>query len=837
MISKKTLALFIAGSLTACSSDNSINSNETPSTADRNPEIWPVVESSVAADQEIEAQIDALIASMPLEYKVAQMVQGEIRHVTPEDVRKYRLGSVLNGGGSFPNQDRAASVADWVALADSLYDASVSEGLDFQPIPIIWGTDAVHGHNNVRGATLFPHNIGLGAARNPQLIYEIGRATAEQVTATAIDWTFAPTVAVSMDYRWGRAYESYGQDPALVHDYSASVVYGLQGGRNDEVFSRSTQVVSTVKHFLGDGGTTRGVDQGDTAISEQELFDIHAQGYVGGLNAGAQTVMASFNSWNGEKLHGHQYLLTDVLKDRMGFDGFVVGDWNGHGQLPGCTVERCAQAINAGVDMIMVPEDWEAFLLNTVEDVRNGDISEARIDDAVRRILRVKFRAGVMSSVKPSERENVGDVALIDNPRHREIAQRAARESQVLLKNDGVLPLSGEERVVILGNGAEDISRQLGGWSITWQGTETTAEDFPNVTSIAEAISNILEANGGTVVSADTFDGNAASADVAVVIFGEPPYAEFNGDRTHVVYSELDQESLALLSSLKEQGIPVVSVFLSGRPMWTNPEINRSNAFVASWLPGSMGQGVAELLFADSGYDYSGQLPGEWPLAPNFDRVIEMGRAGSYANGAILDDVMLDENYQIDDGNQASLDLFKGKVGDEFQMVMSSAAESTLVNDKVVSAFGMTVAASDYRVQEDARTLSFASAGQSVDFVANSPLNLVDWRRDDAVIRFAMQSSDTSALALTVNSQHLTNSVNLSNVPSGDWVEVSMPLYCLIPDAHALSSVQAIGFAADGAAQVTIAAMEITLSNDGTDVTCGNGWAGTATGDLIWNED
>ncbi len=352
-------------------------------------------------DNDIEAKVAALLARMTLEQKVGQMVQPDIRSVTPDDVRKHRLGSVLNGGGAFPGENKHASVADWVALADRFYDASMDTTNGALAIPIIWGTDAVHGHNNVIGATLFPHNIGLGAANDPDLMERIGAATAREVAATGLDWTFAPVVAVVRDDRWGRTYESYSEDPQIVRTYADRFVRGLQGAPGSREFLDSSHVFATAKHFIGDGGTADGVDRGDTVSSESDLLRIHGPGYVAAIAAGVQTVMVSYNSWNGLKVHGHQHLITDVLKKSMGFDGIVVSDWDGVDEVQGCSKDKCAQAINAGIDMVMVPTDWRNFLTNTLDQVRKEKIPMARIDDAVTRILRVKFRAGLFEQRPP----------------------------------------------------------------------------------------------------------------------------------------------------------------------------------------------------------------------------------------------------------------------------------------------------------------------------------------------------------------------------------------------------------------------------------------------------
>ncbi len=582
---------------------------------------WPTITSAVAADPTLEEHITDIMSRMSVEQKVGQMVQAEIQHVTPSDVKQYHLGGILNGGGSFPNTDRAASVSDWLAMADAFYDASMDTSDGGLAIPVIWGTDAVHGHNNVRGATLFPHNVGLGATRNADLVRQIGEVTALVVAATGIDWVFAPTLAVVRDDRWGRTYEGYSEDPEIVRQYGGSMVTGLQGPASSPDFLGSGRVVATAKHFVGDGGTDKGDDQGDNLSTEQELRDIHAPGYFSALEAGVQTVMASFNSWRGEKIHGSSYLLTDILKDRLGFDGFVIGDWNGHGQVPGCSNESCARAINAGVDMIMVPEEWKALLANTIDQVRSGDIDEARIDDAVRRILRVKARAGLFAKGRPSSRPHAGDASLIGAEAHRRLARRAVRESLVLLKNSGgLLPLARNQRVLVAGDGANNISKQSGGWSVTWQGTDVTNDDFPGATSIFEGIRQTVTAGGGTATL--SADGSfTRRPDVAVVVFGEDPYAEFEGDLESLSFSADQPESLALLRRLQQQGIPVVSVFLSGRPRWVNPELNASTAFVAAWLPGTESGGIADVLFRDNqgqvNVDFTGTLSFSWPIEPS----------------------------------------------------------------------------------------------------------------------------------------------------------------------------------------------------------------------------
>jgi beta-glucosidase len=614
------------------------------------PEIWPTVSSAVPKEPRIEARIADLLQHLTLEQKVAQMVQADIRYATPEDVKKYRLGSILNGGGAFPGDDKHATVATWIALADRFYDASMDTSAGAPAIPVIWGTDAVHGHNNVFGATLFPHNIGLGAAHDPELIERVGEATAIEVAATGIDWTFAPTLAVVRDDRWGRAYEGYSQRPDLVRAYAESIVQGLQGKAGTPAFLDASHIVATAKHFIGDGGTNQGIDRGDNRASEHELLSIHGQGYLAAVQAGVQTVMVSYNSWQGIKMHGQHHLITDVLKGRMGFDGLVVSDWDAIDEVQSCSKDRCAQAVNAGIDLFMVPEQWRAFIENTVAQVRNGDIPQARIDDAVTRILRVKLRAGLFEKGRPSSRPPASRSALVGAPEHRAVAREAVRKSLVLLKNEGnVLPLRPQIKVMVSGDGADNIGKQAGGWTLTWQGTGNSNKDFPGATSIYDGIRAAVSAAGGTAtLSAD--GSYRTKPDVAIVVFGEDPYAEWHGDIRSIGYraadtrNEIDplrpapespalggwfeprvkapaqsgpEPDLALLMRLRQSHIPVVAVFLAGRPRGITPEFEASNAFVVAWLPGTEGNGIADILFrkktGEVNFDFSGKLSFSWP--------------------------------------------------------------------------------------------------------------------------------------------------------------------------------------------------------------------------------
>lgn len=766
-------------------------------------EIWPHIGSPLPANPELEQRIDGMLAEMTLEQKIAQMIQPEIRDITVEDMRRYGFGSYLNGGGAFPNNDKYATPEDWIALAEALYQASVDDSLDGSSIPTMWGTDAVHGHNNVLGATIFPHNIGLGAANNPALIEQIATVTAREVMVTGIDWVFAPTVAAAQDLRWGRTYESYSENPAIVRDYSAAIVRGLQGTIGEDFLS-DERVISTVKHFVGDGGTTDGVDQGNTEVDEQTLFDVHSQGYLGGLAAGAQTVMASFNSWNGEKIHGSEYLLTNVLKEKMGFDGFVVGDWNGHGQIPGCTNADCPQAANAGLDVYMVPtQAWKPLLENLITQVEAGVISMARVDDAVRRILRVKLRAGLFEKPSPAQRPLSGRTELIGAAEHRAVARQAVRESLVLLKNtDGLLPLNPNQRILVAGEGADNIGQQAGGWTISWQGTGNTNEDFPGGTSIYDGIAAAVEAAGGAVELAVNGDYQERP-DVAVVVFGEQPYAEGNGDLDNLDFERGDAQSLALLKRFQAEGIPVVSLFISGRPLWVNPELNASDAFVAVWLPGSEGVGVADVVVANADgtpqHDFVGRLPFAWPATPqqadrrtlNDDNpaLLPVGYGLTYGSGGstpALTEALPEKVAGA--AEQAPLVVFERAPQAPWLLELRSAAAREVMASSVQSIAGVSARTFDDEVQEDARRVTFSGdvAATAVNFVSPFPRDLRAFGNAESVLSVTLRLNEPAPadLALTLYcgdncgvNQPLSET--MQSVPTGSWQTLQFSLQCL----------------------------------------------------------
>jgi beta-glucosidase len=581
---------------------------------------WPAAAPPTAPDPKLEQFVDQLLGSMSLEEKVGQLVQADIGSIKPEDLRTYKLGSILAGGNAAPADDVRTGAAHWLELVDAFYRASVADASTAHaPIPILFGIDAVHGHSRVRGATVFPHNVGLGAAHDAQLIERIGQATAEEIAATGIDWTFAPTIAVVRDVRWGRSYESYSEDPALVAAYARAMVAGLQGAPGSATFMGPGRVLATIKHFVGDGGTIGGRDQFNNLSDERTLREVHAAGYPAAIEAGALTLMASYNSWQGTKMHANHALLTDVLKQRWQFPGFVVGDWNAQEEIPGCTKFDCPDLLLAGVDMYMAPDSWRQIYANLLDEVRSGRIAQPAVDAAVRRILRVKAMAGLFEKPAPKDRPGAGQFDTLGSAAHRAIAREAVRKSLVLLKNNGqLLPLDAHARILVAGAAADDIGIQCGGWTIDWQGDHNSNVDFPGATSIFGGIKAAVEAAGGTAILSP--DGSFSQRPAAaVVVYGETPYAEFEGDRETLEFSPHDRSQLKVLQRLKAAGIPVVSVFISGRPLWVNRELNLSDAFVAAWLPGSEGAGIADLLFkpthGSAGRDFTGRLGFSWPAS------------------------------------------------------------------------------------------------------------------------------------------------------------------------------------------------------------------------------
>lgn len=768
-----------------------------------NPAIWPTIDSEVPQTEAVEQRVQALLARMTLEEKVGQMIQPEIAFVNADDIRRYNIGSVLNGGGSFPGRDKRATPQDWVALADEFYEASTDTSDGGVGIPLIWGSDAVHGHNNVYGATIFPHNIGLGAANNPELMRTLGEVTAKEVLVTGLDWTFAPTVAVVRDDRWGRTYESYSEHPEIVQAYASEVVHGIQGVYADGDFLGEQHLLANAKHFLGDGGTVQGRDQGDNLAEENVLRDIHAPGYFSALEAGVQIVMTSFSSWQGQKLHGHKGLVTDVLKKQMGFDGFVISDWNGHQQIPGCTQRSCAAAINAGIDMVMVTEQWRPFIKNTLKQVRTGEIPLARIDDAVTRILRVKIRAGVLDAPRPSARPYSGKTELLGHENHRAAARQAVRESLVLLKNNHqTLPIKANSHVIVLGNGADNIGKQSGGWTLSWQGTGNSNDDFPNGDSIFDGIAEAITAGGG---KAELFQGNlsdlTSQPDAAIIVFGEDPYAEFQGDRQHLAYA--DAATRNQLQQLRELGIPSVAVFLSGRPMYATDLVNRADAFVAAWLPGTEGGGVADVIIGNRNgqprFDFKGQLSFSWPDSP-FQVVLNVGDddyAPLFAYGYGLSYQQPQELAQLPEADLNGVDLeatpgvlfTKGRTMPPWKFFLSNTTGSgtivsgTEIHNEDRSLIGRLA---DRHQQGDSQSFAWSgSAKQRVMMISHDSQDFL--RESNGNMSLAMDikvsQAPQSPFDLTIGCGEgcrytLDISEHLSAMANDEWQTLRLPLQC-----------------------------------------------------------
>lgn len=562
------------------------------------------------SQQSVKKQVNALMSKMTLAQKIGQMTQAERLNCTPDDVRDYHLGSVMSGAGSLPENNEPEN---WLKMIDSYWQASMFESDDHLAIPLLYGADAIHGHNNLKGATIFPHNIGLGAANDTNLIRRIAEITRKEVLATGVDWVFAPNLAVAQNNQWGRFYESYAQSPELVSKYAANMINGLQGELHCE------GVLACVKHWVGDGGTSHGIDQGDAKITWQELSQTHISPYISALNAGAMTVMASFNSWNGNKCHGHKYLLTDVLKKQLNFSGFILSDMNGIDYLSDDFYLSVAKGVNAGIDMFMFPENWQQFIRHLLNHVELGTVPIARINDAVSRILSVKLASGLFKAPLPSERPWAKSHCF-GSSNHRKVAREAVRKSLVLLKNkQEILPLNKNARILVTGKNADNIGHQCGGFTIDWQGVSGN-DEFQGATSIWQGIKEVAP----NAVLHDTCDVTQVSTkdyDIALVIIGESPYAEGFGDIrdcdnliieagsqidgqiniSHPYGSSLELKTLhpedyQQIKALNDKGLPVVTLLISGRTLIINAELEASAAFIAAWLPGSEGQGVSDVL-------------------------------------------------------------------------------------------------------------------------------------------------------------------------------------------------------------------------------------------------
>lgn len=760
------MALF-AFALTSCATPATSSDPSVLSVVDKrataNPAMWPIAASPAAiTDARTENQISAILSQMTIKQKVGQLIQADIGSIKPADLRRYPLGSILAGGNSGPYGDERASAAKWRQLVGEYRAASRKSGAG---VPILFGIDAVHGHSNLPGATIFPHNIGLGAARDPGLIERIGSATAAEISGSGIEWTFAPTLAAPQDARWGRTYEGYSSDPALIADYARAMTLGLQGRLVEGKPIDVNRVAATAKHFLADGGTVDGRDQGDAQIAESELVAIHAQGYPASIDAGALTVMASFSSWNGVKHHGNASLLTDILKGRMGFAGLVIGDWNGHAQVAGCSATDCPASINAGIDLLMAPDSWKGLFASTLAAARDGRISQSRLDDAVRRILRVKFKLGLMGDVITTR----GDNSLVGAAKHLELAREAVAKSLVLLKNEnGALPIRSNANVLIAGSGADDMAMQAGGWTITWQGTDTVAADFPNGQTIGRAVADALSVHGGaaTISPQGIYE---TRPDVALVVIGEKPYAEFEGDVPNLAFQPQASEE-QMIARLKAQGIPVVVVFLSGRPMFTGKLINQADAFVAAWLPGTQGRGIADVLVAGPdgkpNRDFTGRLPFAWPAdarSPVAAPLFSVGYGLDYKTPGKVDFVNEDPRVDLSSLAKITHYVVRGKVPAPWNLQMDGSISARAV---------------DLSAQEDARQFvwnadgAFVINGPSVDLSKQLEENwalLIEWRVDRAISGPTMLSFGGAAIDI---------GRVLGTLPIGQTVQTRISLRC-----------------------------------------------------------
>ncbi|MEG3088911.1 glycoside hydrolase family 3 protein [Sphingomonas sp. PB4P5] len=787
-----------------CSTALTATAQELPGVA--NPTRWPQAKSPQLIDAATEKKITALLARLSLEEKVGQMIQADIGAITPEDLRRYPLGSILAGGSSPPigSPDRSPA-GPWIATSRAFNAVALEQRPGHVSIPLMFGVDAVHGNNNVIGATIFPHNSALGATRDPALIRRIGAVTAEETAAAGIDWAFGPTLAVPQDDRWGRAYEGYSEDPAIVASYAGAMIDGLQGKPGAWGIQRG-QVAASAKHFLGDGGTKDGIDQGDAQVDEATLIKIHDAGYPGAVKAGAMTIMASFSSWNGVKMHGNKSLLTDVLKGRMGFDGFIVGDWNGHGQIPGCSNTDCPATFNAGLDMAMAPDSWKGLYDSTLAAAKAGTIPAARIDDAVRRILRVKMKLGLFDMARPWEAKS----DTIGSAAHRAVAREAVAKSLVLLKNNGILPLKPSANILVAGDAADDIARQSGGWTLSWQGDGNTNKDFPGATSIYAGIAAAAKAGGGSATLSP--DGSfTTKPDVAIVVFGELPYAEMRGDVRTLEFEPGDKQALALLTKLKAAGVPTVSVFLSGRPLWVNPELNQSDAFVAAWFPGSEGAGVADVLIGGK-RDFNGKLAFSWPKTagqfvlnkggPNYDPLFAFDYGLSYAKGAPV--TRLSEVAGID-ASLANTSLFfaRGKVPAPFTLAVDSTVQRSAVDSATT--------------QEGAVQLAWTGAGAAR--IRGPELALVREVNADLNLQLTYRTvkPPIGPVMLSLGGGKVDIAPILAK--ASGWQVLRVPLKCFRDKGAAMDTVTE-PFALTASAPFAITIADLRLATDPADAVC-----------------
>lgn len=571
----------------------------------------------------VKAKVDELLSNMSIAQKIGQMTQAERSSCTANEAKTFHLGSIMCGAGSVPGNNK---LQDWLEMADSYWQSSSVKDEYHHGIPVLFGVDAIHGHSNLGEATIFPHNIGLGSANDPLLMNEIANITRKEVLASGLDWIFAPNLAVAQNSHWGRFYESFSQSPTLTNDYVRPIVTGLQNNLHSE------GVLACAKHWVGDGSTSHGIDQGDANIPWQVLNETHVSPYITAIDSGVMTIMASFNSWNGDKCHGHKFLITEVLKKQLNFSGFVVSDMDGIDYLSDDYYLSIAQGVNSGIDMFMISENWQQFIHHLSSHVELGTISISRINDAVRRILTVKIAMGLLEAPKPSKRlwanhESFGSVE------HRNVARKAVSKSLVLLKNhQNTLPLNKAARILVTGKNAHNVGHQCGGFTIAWQGVSGN-DEFDHATSIWQGIQHSAP---NALLTQDIENIKAKDHDIAVVVIGETPYAEGFGDiregdnliieagsqingqmnvsepyGSSIELKNLHPEDYATIKALNDIGLPIVVILISGRTLIVNSELEAASAFIAAWLPGTEGQGVSDILFGD--VNFQGKLSFDWP--------------------------------------------------------------------------------------------------------------------------------------------------------------------------------------------------------------------------------
>ncbi len=723
-------------------------------------------------------RVEDLLSRMTLDEKIGQMTQADLSVLgDPSDVASSFIGSVLSGGNSDPEAGNSAE--NWADAYDALQTQALTTRLG---IPIIYGVDAMHGHSNVVGATIFPHNIGLGATRNPELVKEVNRISALEIAATGIDWTFAPCVAVPRNERWGRTYEGFGETPELAAMFGGTAVAGLQGDSLNDPLS----VVACAKHYIGDGGTTNGDDQGNTQCTEEELRAIHLPGYLTALENDVKTIMTSYSSWNGEKVHGNHYLITTLLKEELGFEGFVVSDWAAIDQLPGDYASDVKTSINAGLDMIMVPHDFEGFISTLRTLINNGDVPLSRIDDAVRRILRVKFELGLFEH--PMTDRSL--LPLVGAEEHREVARQAARESVVMLKkNDNVLPLPKTgAKILVAGQHADDIGLQCGGWTIMWQGQ---AGEITKGTTILEGLQEVAPGNNYVFNKDGVFSDT--DADYIIAVVGEHPYAEGDGDKLDL---SVDKAHDKMLRKLREYGIPVITVLISGRPMITNATMHNSDVFMAAWLPGTEADGIADLFFGD--YLPTGKLPMTWHKSnetipmnfgdDNYDPLFPYGFGlTSYDNTATGSAPVFQSAMLTQSGNKIEMDFNKSMNNSasttaQFTVVINGTDSinvtdfsfSTNSENRLVFELGATYS------KEDVLTVSYKSGnivsadGGELTYFYNAPvINYLTIASSFQIVPGKIEAEDYTDMfgVQTESTSDYGGGLNVGYIDDGDWLE------------------------------------------------------------------